>query len=96
MGLVGAKICSELTYNEWVERKKERRKERKKERRKERKKYYHPLHIFCVVLQRMALFWAKTCSELTYNEWIERGQTKKERNKEQILPSFMYIFAFLS
>ena len=37
---MGAKICSELTYNEWVERrhtKKERKKGRKKERKKERK-----------------------------------------------------------
>jgi len=43
----------------------------------------------------MVIFGAKTHSELTYNEWVERGHTKKEikkeRKKERNI-TFLYIF----
>jgi len=51
-------------------------------RTKERKKYYFPLHIFWVALQRTALFGATTYSELTYSEWVERGHNNKGEKKE--------------
>ena len=58
MVLVGAKICSELTYNEWVERNKERKKERRKERKKEGKKERNItiLYIFFALFCRGWLF----------------------------------------